>query len=260
MDEIVRQAMAKWPNVPHCYGWLALDRRGQWRMRDEQVQAEGTAGDPIRHDALIAFIARNYASDEAGRWYFQNGPQRVYVSLAYAPLVVRLTWNATANDGHGAPVLTDQLGKVFVPQACLLDEDGSVAFAGISGDRGNSGNSGNSRGGRGGKTREASTGASKTPRDNADAANAPAVTTLALLHDHDIDLLTQVSDLTQAYEVAETSDDTADAKAAVRLHWRNGDSLAFATVHAGTLPQTYGFERDPQAPETSTNRSGQTRG
>ncbi|MFM8464156.1 MAG: DUF2946 family protein, partial [Burkholderiaceae bacterium] len=23
MDEIVRQALAKWPNVPDCYGWLA---------------------------------------------------------------------------------------------------------------------------------------------------------------------------------------------------------------------------------------------
>lgn len=214
MDEIVRQAMAKWPNVPHCYGWLALDRRGQWRMRDEQTQAEGTAGDPIRHTALIAFIARNYACDDAGRWYFQNGPQRVYVSLAYAPFVVRLTWDATANDGRGAPVLTDQLGKTFVPQACLLDEDGSVAFVGTKG----AGDMGD--------------------------GSAP----LALLHDHDIDLLTQVSDLAQAFEVAETADDTADAKAAVHLHWRNGDSLPFASVHAGTLPQEYGFERDPQAP------------
>ncbi|MFZ9138137.1 MAG: DUF2946 family protein, partial [Hylemonella sp.] len=24
MDDIVRQAMAKWPNVPACYGWLGL--------------------------------------------------------------------------------------------------------------------------------------------------------------------------------------------------------------------------------------------
>ncbi|MFJ2993864.1 DUF2946 family protein [Pandoraea sp. NPDC087047] len=218
MDEIVRQAMAKWPNVPHCYGWLALDRRGQWRMRDESTQAAGTAGDPIRHAALIAFIARNYASDAAGRWYFQNGPQRVYVSLAYAPFVVRLTWDESANDGRGAPVLTNQLGKRFVPQACLLDEDGSVAFAGVAGDA-----------------------------DDAGASGQAASAQLALLHDHDIDLLTQVSDLAQAFEVGETSDDTADAKGAVRLHWRNGTSLPLATVHAGTLPQTYGFERDPQA-------------
>ena len=72
-----------------------------------------------------------------------------------------------------------------------------------------------------------------------------------MLHDHDIDLLTQVSDLAQAFEIAQTSDDTADARAAVHLHWRNGDSLPFATVHAGTLPQTYGFEREPQAPEAA---------
>ena len=25
MDDIVKQALAKWPNVPDCYGWLALD-------------------------------------------------------------------------------------------------------------------------------------------------------------------------------------------------------------------------------------------
>lgn len=178
-------------------------------MRDEQAQAEGSAGDPIRHAALIAFIARNYASDDEGRWYFQNGPQRVYVSLAYAPFVVRLTWDASANDGRGAPVLIDQLGKAFVPQICLLDEDGNVAFAGN--------------------------------------AQGEENTSLALLHDHDIDLLTQVSNLPQAYEIAQTSDDTAEAKGAVRLHWRNGDALPFMTVHAGTLPQTYGFERDPRA-------------
>ena len=43
MDDIVKQAMAKWPNVPHCYGWLALDARGDWRMRDERPSAHGAA-------------------------------------------------------------------------------------------------------------------------------------------------------------------------------------------------------------------------
>ena len=32
MDDIVKQALAKWPNVPHCYGWLGLDARGNWYM------------------------------------------------------------------------------------------------------------------------------------------------------------------------------------------------------------------------------------
>ena len=28
MDEIVKAALKKWPNVPHCWGWLALAHRG----------------------------------------------------------------------------------------------------------------------------------------------------------------------------------------------------------------------------------------
>ena len=39
MDEIVKAALKKWPNVPHCYGWLALDARGDWYMRDDRIQA-----------------------------------------------------------------------------------------------------------------------------------------------------------------------------------------------------------------------------
>jgi hypothetical protein len=89
MDELVKQAMVKWPNVPHCYGWLALDARGRWRMRDERAQALGLAGEPIVHTALLGFIARNYASDERGCWYFQNGPQRVYLQLETTPYIAR---------------------------------------------------------------------------------------------------------------------------------------------------------------------------
>src|SRR3954465_15829874 len=78
MDEIVARSLARWPNVPAVYGWLSLDRRGNWRIKGEKI------GNP----ALREFISRNYQPDERGQWYFQNGPQRVYVSLAYAPLVV----------------------------------------------------------------------------------------------------------------------------------------------------------------------------
>ncbi len=81
--------MAKWPNVPHCYGWLALDARGVWRMRDDRAQALSLPGDPIRNAALVAFINRNYLHDEQGRWYFQNGPQRVYVNLEATPYIAR---------------------------------------------------------------------------------------------------------------------------------------------------------------------------
>ena len=41
MDDIVKQALAKWPNVPDCYGWLGLDARGHWYLRDDAVQAAG---------------------------------------------------------------------------------------------------------------------------------------------------------------------------------------------------------------------------
>ena len=89
MDEIVKQAMAKWPNVPHCYGWLALDARGHWRMRDERAQHFHLPGDKLSNPALVGFINRNYARDERGCWYFQNGPQRVYLELEATPYIVR---------------------------------------------------------------------------------------------------------------------------------------------------------------------------
>ncbi|WP_312512902.1 DUF2946 family protein [Massilia sp.] len=89
MDDIVKQAMAKWPNVPHCYGWLALDARGGWRMRDEAAQRAGAAGDRLNNPALVGFINRNYGHDERGNWYFQNGPQRVYVNLEATPFIAR---------------------------------------------------------------------------------------------------------------------------------------------------------------------------
>lgn len=89
MDDIVKQAMAKWPNVPNCYGWLALDARGAWRMRDDAAQRADAPGDRLNSAALVGFINRNYASDERGCWYFQNGPQRVYVNLEAAPFIAR---------------------------------------------------------------------------------------------------------------------------------------------------------------------------
>jgi hypothetical protein len=89
MDEIVHQAMAKWPNVPHCYGWLGLDARGAWRMRDERAQHLGLAGDKVTQAALLGFINRNIAADDRGCWYFQNGPQRVYLNLETTPYVAR---------------------------------------------------------------------------------------------------------------------------------------------------------------------------
>ena len=89
MDAIVEAALKKWPNVPHCYGWLALDARGDWYMRDDRTQAAGPfqniKGSRIDLEKLRVFIGRNYGADVMGSWFFQNGPQRVYVELEAAP-------------------------------------------------------------------------------------------------------------------------------------------------------------------------------
>lgn len=127
MDEIVRQAMAKWPQVPHCYGWLGLDARGNWCLRDEQAQAQGPfTGGPsaargvvIEHDRLIGFIGRNYSSDDAGQWYFQNGPQRVFVELEVSPWVWRVDqhYSVLAHTGKPARLqrcLVDEIGRAFL--------------------------------------------------------------------------------------------------------------------------------------------------
>lgn len=92
MDDLVKAALKKWPNVPACHGWLGLDARGVWYLRDEATQAAGpfsrSRGDRIEHANLRAFIERNYAVDEHGAAYFQNGPQRVFVSLEAAPWIL----------------------------------------------------------------------------------------------------------------------------------------------------------------------------
>ena len=120
MDDIVRQALVKWPHVPHCYGWLGLDARGHWRMRDQQAQQQQLPGDKIAHAALLNFINRNYAPDERGCWFFQNGPQRVYVELEATPWVWRLQpqdLRAVSHTGREAAVrrcLLDELGRVYL--------------------------------------------------------------------------------------------------------------------------------------------------
>ncbi len=123
MDDLVRQALAKWPNVPDCYGWLGLDARGQWYMRDDRVQAAGPfsqhKGSALRHDKLIEFIHRNYEADNQGCWYFQNGPQRVYVELEVAPLICRVSSSGEVNahTGQALQVLAcwvDEMGRVFL--------------------------------------------------------------------------------------------------------------------------------------------------
>jgi hypothetical protein len=127
MDEIVKAALKKWPNVPHCYGWLALDARGDWYMRDDRVRAAGpfpqVKGSRILHDKLREFIGRNYAADERGAWFFQNGPQRVYVELEAAPWV----WRLQAAEAPGTDLrIVSHTGVPARPRSAWLDEAGRL--------------------------------------------------------------------------------------------------------------------------------------
>jgi hypothetical protein len=128
MDDIVKAALKKWPNVPHCTGWLALDARGDWYMRDDRAQAAGpfpqVKGSRILHDKLREFIHRNYASDDAGCWFFQNGPQRVYVELEAAPWV----WRLQAAGGDAVQV-NSHTGRDAQVESVWLDERGRLFLA-----------------------------------------------------------------------------------------------------------------------------------
>jgi Protein of unknown function (DUF2946) len=119
MDPGVLRGMAKWPDVPAVYGWLRLDRRGNWRLKEPATERFGRIGNA----ALRDFIARNYAADECGCWFFQNGPQRVYVRLAYTPLVLH----------HEGDALLDHCGRLVRVVATYLDDEGSVLILGEHG-------------------------------------------------------------------------------------------------------------------------------
>jgi len=124
VDKSVIAARARWPNVPAVYGWLQLTARGQWRIR----------GEAIGNAAIRAFIDRNYACDERGCWFFQNGPQRVFVALEATPWVYRFEGDAKLVTHSGV-----------VPARCLaaaLLDDGRIVLdtelgAGLLDDRDN---------------------------------------------------------------------------------------------------------------------------
>lgn len=110
MDDYVTRALARWPDVPDLYGWLSLDRRGRWRIQ----------GELISRPQIIDTLNRRYAVDERGCWYFQNGPQRGFVSLESTPLIAQYTpgggWVSHA--GH----------RLVAPRRVVLDEQGALAL------------------------------------------------------------------------------------------------------------------------------------
>ena len=101
-------ALRRWPNVPACYGWLSLDRRGRWRMR----------GEAVTHRGLNDFLSRQYTHDEMGNYFVQNGPQRVFVELEYTPWVLHLT----SEGGLGT-----HIGDTHIEiQAAVVDDEGNL--------------------------------------------------------------------------------------------------------------------------------------
>jgi hypothetical protein len=164
MDEQVIRSLIKWPDVPDCYGWLALDRRGQWRMRDEFTQQNNLPGQVIKHQSLNEFISRNYARDTQGKYFFQNGPQRVFITLDATPWIVRMI-----PSDQGVKLLT-QCQSPIEPTAALSDEKGNIYIVGNI---------------------------AQAVYEESDRAQFKLQTTesIALLHDHDLDLFSELATL-----------------------------------------------------------------
>lgn len=101
-----------WPDIPACYGWLSLDRRGQWRLKGERVL----------HPGFVAYLNRHYGAGDAGAWVVRNGPQTVFVRLDYTPIVWRLM-------PDGMLVTHTGVDGGF-PTAAWLDQEGNILLEG----------------------------------------------------------------------------------------------------------------------------------
>jgi len=110
IDSCFREIFPNWPEEILGFGDLSLDLRGQWRIR----------GETIRQAKLRDRLNHNYHADSQGRWYFQNGHQRLYVDLAYTPWVFHLDKDAQLRTQTGHLVR-------FVKSA-WLDENGAMIF------------------------------------------------------------------------------------------------------------------------------------
>lgn len=202
MDEQVLRSLIKWPNVPNCFGWLALDRRGQWRMRDEFAQANQLAGSVIQHTVLNEFISRNYARDSLGRYFFQNGPQRVFITLDATPWIARMIPSES-----GIKLLT-QCGEEIKPQGALSDEKGNIYITGFI---------------------------TQSISDQTDQTifTKTELSSVALLHDHDLDLFSEQSTVQE------------DA-CSFRGSWIwNGRDLPIEPIHSIELSKRFHFVKAP---------------
>lgn len=101
---------SNWPGHPEVHGWLRLSRRGDWFVK----------GQKVTHPRSLSFINAHYQSDPQGRWFFQNGRQRVFVQLAYTPYILRL--NGTDSFKTHTGLTINELKQV------CLDDEGNLLF------------------------------------------------------------------------------------------------------------------------------------
>ena len=204
MDEQVLRSLVKWPNVPDCYGWLALDRRGQWRMRDEFTQQNYLPGQVIVHQALNEFISRNYARDTQGRYFFQNGPQRVFITLDATPWITRMI------PGEQGIQLLTQCQTKLDPTAALSDENGNIYIVGKI---------------------------TQTIYEDSDRGKFSIQDgeSVALLHDHDLDLFS---------ELAALREEACSFGGSWNWH---GTQLPLDPIHSSELAKRFDYVAKPSA-------------
>jgi hypothetical protein len=139
MDQSVLDALKRWPNVPAVYGWLSLSARGDWRLHPLGDAQTGGPGEGITNPQILGFMGRNYASEANGKWFFQNGPQRVYVRLDAAPYIVHIepeTADLVTHNGriieHVLAWFTDEMGQMYAQTdvgAVRIDDRDLIALA-----------------------------------------------------------------------------------------------------------------------------------
>jgi hypothetical protein len=119
MDQSVLDALIRWPDVPAAYGWLSLSARGEWRLHPLGDAHSGGPGEGISNIQILSFIGRNYVAEPNGEWFFQNGPQRVYVRLDAAPFVL-------AVDPTEGTICSHNGQTVQKVTEWFMDEDGQL--------------------------------------------------------------------------------------------------------------------------------------
>ena len=172
-------------------------------MRDEFTQHHKLPGQVIQHLALNDFISRNYAVDELGRYFFQNGPQRVFVTLDTTPWIVRLIPSE-----QGLRLIT-QCKTHLEPSAALSDEKGNIYIVGLIHVEMN-----------------------ESTRAYLSAADHLSV---ALLHDHDLDLFS---------ELAKLREEACSFGGSWNWH---GKQLSLDPVHSNELSTRFNYNPSPSA-------------